>query len=227
MTVWYRPALLLTALGLLGLAGVLTWLFVYTGDLPDVEHLCNFAPNVQSLVADSCLESPSFAVPFDHIGTPLRASIAAAELRPEALWHASLSDKIASTLMCLRSGGAGRYHLDSFRLSFRVRMRFSKDQQFAIFANRAYIGAGITGVESAAQQFFRASSDTLSAEQAALIAGLLRAPDRFSPYKHPDKALQRRNDVLEILRVQGKLSDVEATRAKATPLGLAARSPEL
>jgi len=200
------------ALVLLAVAGVCSWLFVYTGDLPDTDHLSQFAPSVQSLVFDSCLASPSIAIPFDRIGKTLQDALAAAES------PTSLPDQIAGTLMCNHSGGMGRYHLNSFRLSWHIRRRFSEQQLFIIYANRAYFGSGASGVESASKQFFRKDADTLNTEEAALLAGLLRAPDYLSPYKHPEKALQRRNQVLEAMVAQGKLSASDAARAEATPV---------
>jgi len=91
---------------------------------------------------------------------------------------------------------------------------------FTVYANRAYFGPGATGVEAASQQFFQKAPDILSAEEAAMIAGLLRAPAYYSPFKHPERALERRNKVLEGMAAQGNLSAVEAARAEATPLGV-------
>jgi hypothetical protein len=210
----YKILLSIAVLVLIAVAGVCGWLFVYTKDLPDTEHLSRFAPGVQTLVPDSCLASTSMAVPFDRIGKPLQDALAIAEP------HESLPDQIARTLMCNRHERAGRYALNTFRLSGHIRRRFSEQQLFTIYANRAYFGPGATGVEGASRQFFHKDPDTLSTEEAALIAGLLRAPDSFSPYQHPDKALQRRNKVLETMVAQGKLSAGEAARAEAAPLGV-------
>jgi len=105
-------------------------------------------------------------------------------------------------------------------------MHFSEQQLFTIYANRAYFGARAIGVESASRQFFYKDADTLSIEEAALIAGLLRAPGYFSPYKNPERALERRNKVLESMAAQGKLSAVEAARAEATLLGVVANLSE-
>ncbi len=212
MAVLYKISFSVAAIVLLALAGVSGWLFVYTGDLPDTEHLSQFAPNAQSPVFDSCLDSPSMAIPFDHIDKRLQDALAAAE-SPN-----SLPDQIARTLMCNHTGGMGKYHLNSFRLSWHIRRRFSEKQVFTIYANRAYFGSGVTGVENASRQFFRKDADSLNAEEAALLAGLLRAPNYFSPYKNPDKALQRRNQILESMVSQGKLSASDAARAEATPV---------
>jgi len=200
------------ALVLLPVAGVSAWLFLYTRDLPDIDHLSKFAPSAQSPVVDSCLVSPSMALPFDRIGKTLQDALATAEPRT------SLSHQIARSLMCNHIGGMGRYHLNGLRLSWQIRRRFSEQQIFTIYANRAYFGSGATGVENASKQYFHKDADTLNTEEAALLAGLLRAPGSFSPYKHPEKALQRRNQVLESMAVQGKLSSSDAAKAEAAPL---------
>ena len=202
----------MAALVLLPVVGVCGWLLVYTRDLPDFDHLSQFAPTAQSLVSDSCLDGPSTVVTFDGIGKPLRDALATAEpARP-------LPDRIARTLLCDRREGEGKHHLNEFRLSWDIRLHFSEQQLFTIYANRAYFGTGAIGVENASRQFFHKDADALSIEEAALIAGLLRAPNYFSPYKYPERALQRRNKVLEDMMAQGKLSASDAARAEATPL---------
>ena len=208
----YKMLLAMAGLVLLTVVGVCGWLFLYTGDLPDVDHLSQFAPSTESVVSDSCLASPSTSIPFDQLGEPLTNALAAAEPAD------SLSDQIARSLLCNHSGGMGRYHLNAFRLSWHIRMHFSEHQLFLIYANRAYFGAGITGVARASKEFFHKEPEALSTEQAALIAGLLRAPEYFSPYKYPERALQRRNKVLEKMVVQGKLSAADAVRLEATPV---------
>jgi len=85
----YKILLSVAALVLLVLAGISGWLFLYAGDLPDIEHLSQFAPSAQSTVIDSCLTSPSMAIPFDSIGKTLQDALAAAES------SASLPDQIA------------------------------------------------------------------------------------------------------------------------------------
>jgi len=208
----YKLSLSMAALVLLALAGTCSWLFFYTLDLPDTKHLLQFAPSAQFAVLDSCLASPSMAIPFDRIGKTMRHALAAAES------PASFPHQIARSLMCNHTGGMGRYHLNSLRLSWHIRWRFSEQDVFAIYANRAYFGSGVTGVENASRQFFHKDSDALNREQAALLAGLLRSP--FSSYKHPEKALQRRNQVLEAMVVRGNLSASDAGRAEATPVAI-------
>ena len=212
MELLYKILLGMLGLVLLTVAGLCSWLFLYTGDLPDFDHLSQFAPSIQSVVSDSCLASPSTSIPFDRIGEPLKNAIVAAEKAQ------SLSHQIAFSLMCKHSGGMGKYHLNEARLSWHIRMHFSKQQIFTIYANRAYFGAGITGVENASKVFFHKEPDALRIEEAALIAGVLRAPGSYSPDKHPERALQRRNKVLEEMVAQGRLSALDAARLEATPV---------
>lgn len=196
--------------------GVCGWLFLYTGDLPDFDHLSQFAPNTRSVVSDACLASPSTSIPFVLMGKPITDALGTAE--PTHL----LSEQIAGSLMCnLHSGGMGKYHLNAFRLSWHIRRHFSDQQIFTIYANRAYFGVGMVGVERASQELFHKEPAVLSMQEAALIAGLRRAPGYYSPYKHPERALQRRNEVLEEMVAQGKLGAGDAARLEMTPVVIA------
>lgn len=103
MRLLYRTFLLLVALIVLVVAGICGWLFGYTGDLPDFDHLSQFAPSVQSTVSDSCLASPSTAIPFDRFGKPLQDALVTAESE----FRASLSDYIAGALLCNNRVGWG------------------------------------------------------------------------------------------------------------------------
>jgi membrane peptidoglycan carboxypeptidase len=142
----YKMLLAMAGVVLLTVVGVCGWLFLYTGDLPEFGHLSQFAPSTQSVASDSCLASPSTSIPFDRIGEPLKNALATAEPAQ------SLPHQIARSLMCNHSGGMGKYHLNALRLNWHIRMHFSEQQLFTIYANRAYFGAGITGVERASEE---------------------------------------------------------------------------
>jgi len=214
MKLVHKMLLGMASLVLLLVAGAVSWLFLYTGDLPDFGHLSQFAASTQSVVSDRCLAGPSTSIPFEQIGEPLKNALATAEPAQ------SLPHQIAWSLMCNHSGGMGKYHLNVIRLSWHIRMHFSQQQIFTIYANRAYFGEGITGVERASQEFFHKEPDALSVGEAALLAGLLRAPGIYSPHRHPERALQRRNKVLEEMVAQGKLNGVEAVKLEASPISV-------
>lgn len=212
MAVLHKVLLGLAALILISAAGLCGCFFLYSGDLPKTEELSEFAPTAGHLATDSCLAGLSFAVPFDRIGKPFQDALASAE--PSI----SFSDQIARTLMCNKREPSARYQLDVFRLSWHIRRCFSEQQLFTIYVNRTYFGPGAIGVENASQHFFQRNANTLSTEEAALLAGLLRAPNSFSPFKHPDRALQRRNQILETMAVRGTLNASEVARAIAAPI---------
>ena len=212
MKLGYKIVLALAALVLIFVAGVCSWLFVYIGDLPEFDHLSLFAPGIQSVVSDSCLTGPSTSIPFDRIGKSFQDALSTAE--PAS----SMPQRIAMTLMCNRRESPIQYELDTVRLSWHIRTHFSDQQLFTIYANRAYFGAGMTGVQNASKDLFHKDSEALRVEEAALIAGLLRAPAALSPRKHPKQALLRRNKVLEEMVSKGKLSADDAARLEATPI---------
>jgi Transglycosylase len=207
-----KAVLGLAVLLLIAVGGLTCRIFLYTRDLPDIEHLTDFAPDSGNQVMDTRLPSLAFAVPFDRIGKPFRDAVASAE--PAA----SFPDQIARSLMCKKLEGAGRYQLDVFRLSWHIRRRFSEEELFTIYVNRAYFGPAAIGIENASDHFFQRSADTLGVEEAALLAGLLRGPGYYSPFKYPNRAIQRRNEILRRMQSQGKLSDAELKRALALPI---------
>lgn len=212
MAALLKGVLGLAVLVLIAVGALCSWIFLYTRDLPDIEHLSDFAPDSGNPVTDTCLHGVTFAVPFDRIGKPFRDALASAE--PPA----SFADQIARMLMCTKMERSARYQLDVFRLSWHIRRHFSEEELFTIYVNRAYFGPSATGIENASGHFFQKSSSTLSIEEAALLAGLLRGPDMYSPFKHPDMAVQRRNEILKKMAAQRKLSTTEATQALAAPI---------
>jgi hypothetical protein len=212
MAVAYKVAIGLAVLVLIAVAGLLGRVFLYTRDLPDIEHLADFSPDSGNQLTDTCLPGVAFAIPSDRMSKSFRDALASAE--PAS----SLPYEIARSLMCTKRESPGRYQLDVFRLSWHIRRRFSEEELFTIYANRAYFGLAATGIENAADHFFRKSADSLSVEEATLLAGVLRGPDFFSPFKHPDRAMQRRNEILRNMASRGKLSDAELTHALTLPI---------
>jgi hypothetical protein len=211
MATLFKGMLGLAVLVMIAVGALCSWIFLYTRDLPDIEHLSDFAPDSGNQVTDTCLPGVAFAVPFDRIGKPFRDALASAE--PAS----SLADQIARTLMCTKMERSARYQLDVFRLSWQIRRRFSQEELFTIYVNRAYFGPAATGIENASDHFFQKSAGTLSIEEAALLAGSLRGP-MYSPFKHPDRAIQRRNEILKKMASQGKLTTTEVTQALAAPI---------
>lgn len=109
------------------------------------------------------------------------------------------------------------------RVAVEIERRYPKDRILELYLNQIYLGNGAYGVETAAQRYFGKSVRELSLPEAAMLAALPKAPERYNPRRFPDRALQRRNTVLALLRDEGVLSDADASLAQAAPLRLARR----
>src|SRR5712691_8072290 len=105
-------------------------------------------------------------------------------------------------------------------LALELERRYSKDRILEMYLNQVYFGQGAYGVEAAARTYFGKSVSELSVREAALIAGLPRAPSNYSPFDHGEAAKRRREVVLRRMVDYGALKDEEAKRLAKTDLGL-------
>ena len=110
------------------------------------------------------------------------------------------------------------------KVALAIERKYSKQKILELYLNQIYLGNGAYGVESAAQRYFGKNVRELNLAEAALLAALPKAPNRYNPRVEPDRAVQRRNTVLELLRDQHIISDADASLAKAYPLQLAQRT---
>jgi penicillin-binding protein 1B len=115
--------------------------------------------------------------------------------------------------------------LREIMITFQLESRFNKEQIFEMYANEINLGQrgsfAINGFGEAAQAFFGKDLSRLDTAQCALLAGTIQSPNRLNPYRHPDRAIERRNLVLDSMVETGALTAEQAGRAKAEPLGLA------
>jgi penicillin-binding protein 1A len=124
-----------------------------------------------------------------------------------------------------RSGlGALTRKLREIKVARAIEAKYSKDRILELYMNQIYLGNGAHGVETAAQRYFGRSARELNLAEAAMLAALPKGPERYNPRKFPDRAVQRRNTVLEVMRREGMVSDADASLAKAYPLRLATRA---
>jgi len=105
-------------------------------------------------------------------------------------------------------------------LAFELEKQFTKEEIFTYYCNQVYFGHGNYGVEAASEFLFSKPIKDLTLAEAALLAGLPQSPARLSPVEHPDRALQRRNHVLQRMLEEKYISEEEAQRAQAEPLHL-------
>jgi len=99
-------------------------------------------------------------------------------------------------------------------LALILEARYAKDQLLTIYLNRVYFGAGAYGVEAASRKFFAKSSRDVTVYEAALLAGLLRAPSRLNPQHDPQAAHRRAVTVLHAMVDAGRLDPQDADMAK-------------
>src|SRR5438105_934516 len=99
-------------------------------------------------------------------------------------------------------------------VALRIERQFTKQQSLELYVNRIYFGNGCYGVETASQAYFGKSASKLNLPEAALLAGLIRSPNRFSPLKNPEGAVVQRNAVLDRMVQLKKLSPEQAEQAK-------------
>jgi len=114
--------------------------------------------------------------------------------------------------------------LKEIKVARAIESKYSKDRILELYLNQIALGNGAYGIETAAQRYFGKSARDLNIAEAATLAGLPKAPERYNPRRSPERAIQRRNTVLEIMRAEKVVSDADASLAKAYPLQLARRS---
>ncbi len=95
-------------------------------------------------------------------------------------------------------------------LAMALEWKFSKEQILELYLNKVYFGGGAYGIDSASRKFFSHPATELSVGEAAIIAGLVKAPSRYSPTADVDAAVGRAGVVLRLMREQGKISASEA-----------------
>ena len=102
-------------------------------------------------------------------------------------------------------------------LAFWLEQTYTKDQILALYLNRVFFGSNAYGVEAASRRYFNKSARDVNLGEAALLAGLLKAPSRLSPARDPAAAEARAQVVLAVMRDQGLITDSEVASAMSQP----------
>ncbi len=111
-----------------------------------------------------------------------------------------------------------RRKIQEVMLSIQIERHFTKPQIFTLYANQIYLGHGVYGFEAGANYYFSKRAKDLTLEEAAVLAGLPKAPNAYSPINYPERSLRRRNLVINAMLEDGKITAEEAERAKNSPL---------
>jgi len=140
-------------------------------------------------------------------------------------WGAStITMQLARALMGRREKTWDRKIAETL-LAVDLEKKFSKQQILTMYCNLQYLGSGNYGMQSAALDYFGHGVDELEVTEAATLAGILQRPSDYDPYRHPDRAVARRNYVLRRMAEEGHIDAATRDAATAAPLVLARKLP--
>jgi len=137
--------------------------------------------------------------------------------RPEGA--STLTMQLAGTLFLNRSDVSMRRKIQETLLAIQIERHYTKQQILTMYCNQIYLAHGNYGFEAASEYYFGKTVGQLTLPEAALLAGLIRGPS-YSPIQHPQRAIARRNLVLDRMATIGKINEAQAKQASAEPLGL-------
>ncbi|CAL9275267.1 transglycosylase domain-containing protein [Streptomyces enissocaesilis] len=112
------------------------------------------------------------------------------------------------------------------KLAIQVEEELGKKKILENYLNITFFGQQAYGVEAASQRYFSKSAKDLNVQEAALLAGIVQSPSRYDPVNDEAEATKRRNVVLERMAQVGDISQAEADKAQAAPLGLKVSRPK-
>ena len=136
----------------------------------------------------------------------------------------TITQQLARNSFTLGGRNLSRKILEFF-VALRIESSYSKDQILEFYANRIYFGSGVYGLETASQAYFGKPSADLALSEAALLAGLIRSPNRYSPRTNMEGAVTQRDEVLDRMAELKLISSSQADGAKKASVRLANRHP--
>jgi penicillin-binding protein 1A len=233
------------------LAGLL---FVYSTDLPQVTDLERFRPSSitelydqkGSVIGTFALQRRVIAKYEDYPKVLRDAVISIEDKDFERHWGIDLWRIMGAAYRDLSSGsraqGASTLTMQLSRnlflnpdrkfgrkvqeimMAIQIERRFTKDQIFTLYANQIFLGHGVYGFEAGSEFYFSKPAKDLTIDEAALLAGLPKGPSAYSPINNPEKALRRRNLVINNMMEDGRITAQQAQEAKSRPLNLRLQS---
>ena len=241
-----------TALALLAAAGIGMFVGNLAKDLPDYEVLSKYEPPVTTRVhaSDGALMG-EFArqrrlyLPIQAVPDRVKAAFLSAEdknfythpgidiagltravinnIQTGARQGAStITQQVAKNFLLTKDQTYERKIKEAI-LSFRIEQAFSKDRILELYLNEIFFGLNAYGVAGAALTYFDKSVNELTVAQAAYLAALPKGPSNYHPFRHTDRAIERRNWVIDQMVENGYVSREEGDKAKAEPLGVTPR----
>jgi penicillin-binding protein 1A len=247
---WFKAAV--AAVGLLLLAWALIWI-LFARDLPSVDSLKGYQPplptNVRAIdgtpihsfererrVQLRYNEYPALLVRaylaaedrtfFEHGGLDYPGIVTALitnlsnDGRP--VGASTITQQVAKNLL-LSSELSYRRKVREAILAYRIEDALTKQQILELYLNQIFLGRNAYGVQAAARAYFDKDVDQLTLPEMAYLAILPKAPSNYSPERHAERAIERRNFVLSEMRRNDFITDAAYTQAVAAPLGTVQR----
>jgi penicillin-binding protein 1A len=230
--------------------------YAFTLDLPGIDALKDYRPSIASRVYDDnnqlideffledrklvrINEVPKTVVDafvaaedsrfYEHKGVDIlgifRATLKNVEAGHIVQGGSTITQQVAK-MMYLSSVKNYTRKLKEAILAYKIDKYLSKDEILNLYINQIYLGHGTYGIESASLGYFGKSARELKLNEAALLAGLPKAPSTYSPFLHYEKAKQRQIYVLTRMMEDGYISREEMEKASAAPLKLRPIKPK-
>jgi penicillin-binding protein 1A len=230
---------------------------VYSVDLPQISDLERYRPNTTTdlydrkgrIIGSFALEHRE-VIGYNDFAPVLRQAVISIEDKSfeshwginvfrvvGAVWYdlryhgraqgaSTLTMQLARNLF-LSSERTATRKLQEAYLAIQIERSFTKEQIFTLYGNQIYLGHGMYGFEAASEFYFSKHARDLTLTEAALLAGLPKAPVSFSPILNPEKALRRRNLVITEMEDDHAIAHAQAETARNAPLGLHTAQPEM
>ena len=243
-----------TILFVVGAAGAGLVIWKYEKDLPDYTQLKNYEPPVMtrvhagdgSVLAEYSRERrlylPSSAIPalvkeafisaedknfYTHNGVDpegiVRAGLVLIEGGRHVQGASTITQQVAKNFLLTNERSFDRKIKEAL-LSLRIESAYSKEKILELYLNEIYLGLGNYGVAAAALNYYGKSVHELSVAEVAYLAALPKGPNNYQPFLRKDKAIERRNWVIDRMVENGYVSRPDGDKAKLQSLGVTPRA---
>ncbi|MEJ8475001.1 transglycosylase domain-containing protein [Roseibium algae] len=182
------------------------------GEAVRLEQLPSYLPNAVIAIEDRRFRSHFGLDPIGLVRA-VYINLTAGTLRQGG---STLTQQLAKNLF-LEPDRTLKRKMQELVLSLWLEAKFSKDDILEMYLNRVYLGSGAYGVDAAARRYFGKSARLVTVAEAATLAGLLKAPSRYSPANNPDLAKARAQLVLAAMHDENYITAEEAKTALASP----------
>ena len=159
---------------------------------------------------------------YSHFGFDIisftRAMLTNIFLRRYAQGGSTITQQVAKNLFLMPNKNIKR-KIQELMLAFWLEHKFTKEQILTLYLNRVYLGSGTYGIEAASQKYFQKSSRDLNLKEAAVIAGMLKAPSRYNPIASEKRAVERAKVVLQNMVNNNAITPMQMENALKMRLG--------